>query len=57
VTLIRAGNAIVRKAFNVSSNCLLEIQWYLFAAVFLLGADDMYILSFSSLVFSIIHII
>lgn len=37
-TLISAGNAIVRKIFNVSSNGLLEIQWYLFAAVFLLGA-------------------
>lgn len=36
-TLISAGNAIVRKMFNVSSNSLLEIQWYLFAAVFLLG--------------------
>ncbi len=36
--LISAGNAIVRKIFNVSSNGLLEIQWYLFAAVFLLGA-------------------
>ena len=38
-TLISAGNAIVRKIFNVSSNGLLEIQWYLFAAVFLLGAS------------------
>lgn len=37
-TLISAGNAIVRKAFDYSSNGLLEIQWYLFAAVFLLGA-------------------
>jgi TRAP-type mannitol/chloroaromatic compound transport system permease small subunit len=37
-TLISAGNAIVRKAFDQSSNALLEIQWYLFAAVFLLGA-------------------
>jgi len=37
-TLISAGNAIVRKAFDTSSNALLEIQWYLFAAVFLLGA-------------------
>ena len=37
-TLISAGNAIVRKAFDVSSNGLLEIQWYLFAAVFMLGA-------------------
>ena len=36
--LISAGNAIVRKAFNMSSNALLEIQWYLFAAVFMLGA-------------------
>jgi len=37
-TLISAGNALVRKIFNTSSNGLLEIQWYLFAAVFLLGA-------------------
>jgi TRAP-type mannitol/chloroaromatic compound transport system permease small subunit len=36
--LISAGNAIIRKAFNISSNGFLEIQWYLFAAVFLLGA-------------------
>lgn len=36
--LISAGNAIVRKVFNVSSNAYLEIQWYLFAAVFLLAA-------------------
>ena len=37
-TLISAGNALVRKFFNISSNGLLEIQWYLFAAVFMLGA-------------------
>jgi len=37
-TFISAGNAIVRKVFNNSSNALLEIQWYLFAAVFMLGA-------------------
>jgi len=37
-TLISAINAAVRKAFNLSSNAYLEIQWYLFAAVFLLGA-------------------
>jgi len=37
-TLISAGNALVRKIFNSSSNSLLEIQWYLFAAVFMLGA-------------------
>ena len=35
--LISAGNAIIRKAFNVGSNAFLEIQWYLFAAVFMLG--------------------
>ena len=29
---------MVRKAFNASSNGFLEIQWYLFAAVFLLAA-------------------
>jgi TRAP-type mannitol/chloroaromatic compound transport system permease small subunit len=37
-TAISAGNAIVRKAFDTSSNALLEIQWYLFAAVFLLAS-------------------
>ena len=36
--LISSGNAIIRKAFNISSNAFLEIQWYLFSAVFLLGA-------------------
>ena len=36
--LISAVNAIVRKAFSTSSNAFLEIQWYLFAAVFLLAA-------------------
>ena len=36
--LISAVNAVVRKAFNFSSNGFLEIQWYLFAAVFLLAA-------------------
>lgn len=36
MTIISAGNASVRFAFNYSSNGLLEIQWYLFAAVFLL---------------------
>ncbi|MFZ2651134.1 MAG: TRAP transporter small permease subunit [Burkholderiaceae bacterium] len=36
--LISAGNAVSRKAFNASSNAFLEIQWYLFAAVFLLAA-------------------
>ena len=36
--LISAGNAIVRKVFNYSSNAFLETQWYLFSAVFLLCA-------------------
>ena len=36
--LISATNAIIRKAFDVSSNAFLEIQWYLFAGVFMLGA-------------------
>lgn len=36
--LISAGNATVRKVFDTSSNAWLEIQWYLFAAVFLLCA-------------------
>ncbi len=36
--LISAGNAVVRKGFNTSSNAFLEIQWYLFSAVFLLAA-------------------
>lgn len=36
-TAISAGNAVLRKAFNVGSNAYLEIQWYLFAAVFMLG--------------------
>jgi TRAP-type mannitol/chloroaromatic compound transport system permease small subunit len=36
--LISAANASRRKAFNMSSNGFLEIQWYLFAAVFLLAS-------------------
>lgn len=35
--LISAANAIVRKTLSTSSNAWLEIQWYLFAAVFMLG--------------------
>jgi TRAP-type mannitol/chloroaromatic compound transport system permease small subunit len=38
VVVISAGNAIVRYAIDWSSNGLLEIQWYLFSAVFLLCA-------------------
>jgi TRAP-type mannitol/chloroaromatic compound transport system permease small subunit len=36
--LISAGNALVRYAFGASSNAWLEIQWYLFGAMVLLGA-------------------
>jgi TRAP-type mannitol/chloroaromatic compound transport system permease small subunit len=36
--VISAANAIVRKAFDMSSNAYLEVQWYLFSAVFLLCA-------------------
>ena len=36
--LISAGNAIMRKMFSLSSNAWLELQWYLFSAVFLLCA-------------------
>lgn len=35
---VSAGNAIMRYAFNMGSNAWLEIQWYLFSAVFLLCA-------------------
>lgn len=38
VVLISAGNAVIRKLFDVSSNAFLEIQWYLFSAMFLLAA-------------------
>ncbi|MES2635222.1 MAG: TRAP transporter small permease subunit [Pseudomonadota bacterium] len=37
-TVISGVNAVVRKAFNYSSNGFLEVQWYLFAASFLLAA-------------------
>lgn len=37
-TVISGVNAIVRKVFNVSSNAYLEVQWYLFAASFLIAA-------------------
>ena len=33
--IVSAGNAIVRKAFNMSSNTWLELQWYLFGAAFM----------------------
>ena len=36
--LVSAGNAVVRKLFDISSNAWLEAQWWLFALVFLLAA-------------------
>lgn len=36
MVLVSAGNAVSRYALNLSSNAWLELQWYLFAAVFLL---------------------
>jgi len=38
VVLVSATNAVVRKLFNISSNAWLELQWYLFGAMFLLTA-------------------
>jgi TRAP-type mannitol/chloroaromatic compound transport system permease small subunit len=37
--LISAGNALMRYAFNITSNAYLEVQWYLFAAIVMLGAS------------------
>ncbi len=36
--VISAVNAVIRKAFDTSSNAFLEIQWYLFAGFVLLGS-------------------
>jgi len=38
MALVSAGNAAFRYLFNLSSNAWLELQWYLFSAVFLLCA-------------------
>jgi TRAP-type mannitol/chloroaromatic compound transport system permease small subunit len=43
VVLVSAGNAIVRKVFHTSSNAWLELQWYLFGAIFLLAAGYTYL--------------
>ena len=43
VVLVSATNAVVRKVFNVSSNAWLELQWYLFGAIFLLAAGGYHI--------------
>ncbi|MGB3418779.1 MAG: TRAP transporter small permease subunit [Mesorhizobium sp.] len=36
--VVSAGNAIIRKAFDMSSNAWLELQWYLYGGAFLLAA-------------------
>lgn len=36
--LVSAGNATIRYSLNTSSNAWLELQWYLFSGIFLLGA-------------------
>jgi TRAP-type mannitol/chloroaromatic compound transport system permease small subunit len=41
--LISAGNAIMRKAFDIGSNAFLEIQWYLFSAVFMLASGYVFL--------------
>ena len=38
VTLISAGNALMRYTINYSSNAFLEIQWYLFGMIFMMSA-------------------
>ncbi len=38
VVVISASNALIRKFFGMSSNAWLEAQWYMFGAIFLLGA-------------------
>ncbi len=37
--VISAGNAMMRYGFSVSSNAWLEIQWYLFGGMVMLGAS------------------
>jgi len=35
--LVSAGNAVIRKVFDMSSNAWLELQWYLFGATYMLA--------------------
>ena len=37
--LVSAGNAFLRYGFSAGSNAWLEVQWYLFAAVVMLGGS------------------
>lgn len=36
--LVSAGNAMIRYAFNISSNSWLELQWYMFAVIVMFGS-------------------
>ena len=38
VVIVSSLNAVFRKAFDMSSNAWLEVQWYMFGMIFLLGA-------------------
>ncbi len=37
--IVSAANAMIRYAFDISSNAWLELQWYMFAVVVMLGAS------------------
>jgi len=43
VVILSAGNAVARKAFRVGSNALIDLQWYLFSGIFLLGAGYVFL--------------
>lgn len=43
VVIVSAANAVSRKAFHLSSNAWLELQWYLFGAIFLLASGYTYL--------------
>ncbi|NYT85878.1 TRAP transporter small permease subunit [Pollutimonas harenae] len=45
VVLVSASNAVIRKVFSMSSNAWLELQWYLFGAIFLLAAGYTFLLN------------
>ncbi|MDQ1080803.1 TRAP transporter small permease subunit [Pseudoroseomonas cervicalis] len=38
--VVSAGNAVVRYGVNYSSNAWLEVQWYFFAGIVMLGASQ-----------------
>jgi TRAP-type mannitol/chloroaromatic compound transport system permease small subunit len=41
--LLSAVNATARKLFRVGSNALIDMQWYLFSGIFLLGAGYVFL--------------